>query len=683
MKKIIILICFLSVILCLPVFAMGPYVDNGDGTVSDLGTGLMWQQSDDGKEYTWQEALEYSENLVLAGQNDWRLPNIRELETIVDDTRYNPAINTNYFIDTKSDWYWSGSTYASNSNRAWLVYFYSGYVYYCSKPTAYYVRCVRSGPSGSFDPLVLCTVNGSVVDDVSRSGIPGAGLSFISTGFNKEYQIGNDGSFHITDVPSGTYQVQVSADGYQSESLGNITLAPGLVQTLKVSLEQNRPKITEKFEDTVEIINNAPTPVTVYASVTDPDGIADIASVTLNLSDIGGGLTAQAMSLTDAAAGKFEAVITVPGDTAARLYSIPVTAEDKAGFTDSAKIKLDVARKSVETVASLETATQKVDNPIDRQNLDIFVQAGEGITQRRGGEIGESEGVLAAGGIRAAVEDCYVEVKIYQPDGELYDTYQVYDYLDITIKNAMQGQWTYETINYCAESIDVEIETRGANTGILTGTVRDTDSRQGVEDAAVQWSLGGEAVTDSQGYFSIVAVAGTCALVTSADDYQIRLRTDVSLSSGKTTTLAIELVPDAFEPLPVPETQITEMILNPACKADYLNQPLAAFVQDGNLSVSSCFAPYQEPVNIYLGMTLSDPDFLPYFFLFNTDDQLGLLTDALFPWREMTSDWSEADLFSIPVILLPKGDYSFYLLVTDDPDTLSRYDFRFFTVNVD
>ena len=163
-----------------------------------------------------------------------------------------------------------------------------------------------------------------------------------------------------------------------------------------------------------------------------------------------------------------------------------------------------------------------------------------------------------------SVEDCYVEVRVYQPDGELYGSpYHVYDYLDITIKNAMKGKWTYETINYCAESIDVEIETRGANTGILTGTVRDADTRKGVEDAVVKWSLGGEAVTNYQGYFSIVAVAGTCALVTSADDYQIRLRTDVSLSSGKTTTLAVELVPEAFEPLPVPGSQLTEMILKP------------------------------------------------------------------------------------------------------------------------
>ncbi len=68
--------------------------------------------------------------------------------------------------------------------------------------------------------------------------------------------------------------------------------------------------------------------------------------------------------------------------------------------------------------------------------------------------------------------------------------------------------------------------------------------------------------------------------------------------------------------------------------------------------------------------------------LFNSDDQLNFLTDTLFPWREMTSDWNEVELFSIPVTALPKATYTFYLLVTDDPDTLSRYDFRFFTLQI-
>ena len=211
----------------------GPYVDNGDGTVTDIGMDLMWQQSNDSNLYEWEEACAYCENLTLAGYGDWELPGIYQLVSLLNNNLYE-NINPNYF-NTEGLYYaeyCSGSTYARYTDRAWIVDFNSGYVSKFTKTYDYYVRCVRSGSS---DPLLICTVNGSVVDDVTGSAIPGAGLSFISTGFSREYQTGNDGAFQITDVPAGTYQVQVSADGYQSESFGSITLTPGLGQTLTAS----------------------------------------------------------------------------------------------------------------------------------------------------------------------------------------------------------------------------------------------------------------------------------------------------------------------------------------------------------------------------------------------------------------------------------------------------------------
>ncbi len=122
------------------------YQDNGDGTVTDLNTRLMWQQSDDGVQREWQAACDYCSNLVFAGYSDWRIPTRRELFSIVDLGRYDPAINTDYFINAKSDWYWSGSSYANHSDVAWGVNFYDGYVGWGSKTYGNYVRCVRSGP---------------------------------------------------------------------------------------------------------------------------------------------------------------------------------------------------------------------------------------------------------------------------------------------------------------------------------------------------------------------------------------------------------------------------------------------------------------------------------------------------------------------------------------------------------
>ncbi len=63
------------------------FIDNGDGTVTDMATGLMWQQSDSRKGLNWEEALQYAQRLDLASFDDWRLPNAKELNSIVDYSR--------------------------------------------------------------------------------------------------------------------------------------------------------------------------------------------------------------------------------------------------------------------------------------------------------------------------------------------------------------------------------------------------------------------------------------------------------------------------------------------------------------------------------------------------------------------------------------------------------------------
>ena len=120
------------------------FVDNGNGTVTDKSTGLMWQQATAPGEYTWREALSYCENLTLAGYTDWRLPSVKELRSIVDYSVYNPAINTRYFPDTLHFYYWSSTPNAYNT-YAWGIYFYQGDDSYQNKADPYYVRAVRGG----------------------------------------------------------------------------------------------------------------------------------------------------------------------------------------------------------------------------------------------------------------------------------------------------------------------------------------------------------------------------------------------------------------------------------------------------------------------------------------------------------------------------------------------------------
>ena len=70
-----------------PDYGKNQFKDNGDGTVTDEATGLTWMKADSGKGMDWPAALKYAENMELAGHSDWRLPNAKELQTIIDYTR--------------------------------------------------------------------------------------------------------------------------------------------------------------------------------------------------------------------------------------------------------------------------------------------------------------------------------------------------------------------------------------------------------------------------------------------------------------------------------------------------------------------------------------------------------------------------------------------------------------------
>ena len=132
-----------------PAASQPSYTDNGDGTITDNRTGLMWVKDgnsegcNNGGYLTWEQALTFCEGLSYAGYSDWRLPNVRELESIVDAGERLPAINTTYFPNTMSSYYWTSTTYVPNTSFAWVVYFYNGYVYFGYKTYNYYVRPVR------------------------------------------------------------------------------------------------------------------------------------------------------------------------------------------------------------------------------------------------------------------------------------------------------------------------------------------------------------------------------------------------------------------------------------------------------------------------------------------------------------------------------------------------------------
>jgi len=144
MQKMLVLMVMILTMLIAGIAVAATFTDNKNGTVLDSATGLMWQQGEPGS-LTWTDALSYCNGLSLGGNSDWRLPNITELESITDDGKYNPAIDTTYFPNVHASVYWSSTTDANDANYAWNVYFFLGSVHHNPKSFSYFVRCVRGG----------------------------------------------------------------------------------------------------------------------------------------------------------------------------------------------------------------------------------------------------------------------------------------------------------------------------------------------------------------------------------------------------------------------------------------------------------------------------------------------------------------------------------------------------------
>lgn len=144
------------------------YIDNGDGTITDDRTGLMWEKlSDDGSihdkdtAYTWLNAFSIKvaslNSASFAGFTDWRLPNRAELESILDLGATFPSVfaafNTSCSASctvltcscTQSNTYWSSSTYAFGATAAWSASFLSSNVAPAGKTSNAFVRAVRGG----------------------------------------------------------------------------------------------------------------------------------------------------------------------------------------------------------------------------------------------------------------------------------------------------------------------------------------------------------------------------------------------------------------------------------------------------------------------------------------------------------------------------------------------------------
>ena len=149
--------------------AMLSYVDNGDGTVTDENTGLVWEKlSDDGsvhdrdQTYSWPDTFPVKVAALnagsgFAGYTDWRMPNVKELQSIVDHQRADPAASPAFDTGCASGCtvltcscsapgsYWSSSTWVVLTSHAWYVSSGQGSTWRGDKTAPLHVRAVRGG----------------------------------------------------------------------------------------------------------------------------------------------------------------------------------------------------------------------------------------------------------------------------------------------------------------------------------------------------------------------------------------------------------------------------------------------------------------------------------------------------------------------------------------------------------
>ncbi len=133
--------------------------------VWELDTGLMWQgchsgltgqdceQADGESVRSWADALDYCAGLEWSGYDDWRLPSVGELRSIVDYGSTNGAFDSEALPETALDFYWSSSTNAGGAEQAWALDFEHGSVFSSGKIEDHHVRCVRGGAPDLFNPF--------------------------------------------------------------------------------------------------------------------------------------------------------------------------------------------------------------------------------------------------------------------------------------------------------------------------------------------------------------------------------------------------------------------------------------------------------------------------------------------------------------------------------------------------
>jgi uncharacterized repeat protein (TIGR01451 family) len=242
---------------CLATLSNTPssdFKDNGNGTVTHQKTGLMWQRCSIGQTWDGTGCVGYGSKMnyasasaqisSLGNYNDWRLPTVSELKTIVEYTKYNPSINNTIFSNVFSnDGYWNwwtsslSDSYSVNGN-VWVVDFFGGGDYFNNQNDSLFVRLVRDA---KVDQIIPTTIDLSATLSQSTSRVKiNENLTYTATAQNNGTGTANNSLLKIYLPPRNVSVVSMPSDCVTTGksitcSLGNLTAGANASRAITVS----------------------------------------------------------------------------------------------------------------------------------------------------------------------------------------------------------------------------------------------------------------------------------------------------------------------------------------------------------------------------------------------------------------------------------------------------------------
>ncbi|MBI5140874.1 MAG: DUF1566 domain-containing protein [Nitrospirae bacterium] len=343
--------------------ASASFTDNGDGTVIENASGLIWQKSAMGP-YSWSASLDYCEGLTLGGSTQWRLPNAKELESVLDISRAYPSVDPQALPTSSTASLWTSTTFEGYPSYAYHVGFGNGSIGAYAKSKTDYLRCVSGGklsPSGQ--------------SDLSVVGTGGPSPALVSENISYTLTVANNGPDAASGViltnnlPAGTVFVSAaSTQGTCAESGGVVSCSIG--------------DMTKLANVTVDIVLQAPVSAgdisntaSVACDTTDPDLVNNSVA-------IGTSVVSTIYNLHAAASGPGSVTasgISCPGDCSERfadgavvsLNAVPIPGWIFAGWSGDAggtANPLSVTMNADKNITALFDSDSDEDGIVDAQD---------------------------------------------------------------------------------------------------------------------------------------------------------------------------------------------------------------------------------------------------------------------------------------------------------------------------